>query len=122
MAFGNGVLMRGPHYWAWAREDGTVMDRPVRTLLERHRCFRLPVIRSAVSFAEMIGAVKALAGDVNTLAGAAGALAAQAMPRARAVRAMLRPEIRACYGRCIPAGSGWRPSRKPVNCASGITW
>ena len=55
MAFGNGVLMRGPHYWAWAREDGTVMDRPVRTLLERHRCFRLPVIRSAVSFAEMIG-------------------------------------------------------------------
>lgn len=53
-AFGNGVLMRSPHYWAWAREDGTVMHRPVRSLLDRHRLLRLPLVRSAVSFGEMI--------------------------------------------------------------------
>ena len=55
MAFGNGVLMRGPHYWAWARADGTVMEGPVRTLLNRHRWLRLPLLRSAVALVEMIG-------------------------------------------------------------------
>jgi hypothetical protein len=53
MALGNGVFMRGPNYWACAREDGTVIDAPVRTLLKRHRLLRAPVIRSAVSLAEM---------------------------------------------------------------------
>ena len=55
MAFGNGVLMRSPHFWAWARADGTVIDGPVRTLLNHHRWLRLPVLRSAVAFVEMIG-------------------------------------------------------------------
>jgi uncharacterized protein YqhQ len=59
-AFGNGVLMRSPHFWAWAREDGTVMHRPVRSLLDRHRPLRLPVIRSVVSFGEMIGLMVSL--------------------------------------------------------------
>jgi uncharacterized protein YqhQ len=60
MAFGNGVLMRSPHFWAWAREDGTVMHRPVRTLLDRHRALRLPLVRSAVSFGEMVGLMVSL--------------------------------------------------------------
>jgi uncharacterized protein YqhQ len=53
MAFGNGVLMRGPHYWAWATEGRPVACAPVRTLLERHSVLRIPVVRSLVSFAEM---------------------------------------------------------------------
>ncbi len=59
-AFGNGVLMRSPHFWAWARDDGTVTVRPVRTLLARHRLLRLPLVRSVVSFGEMIGLMVAL--------------------------------------------------------------
>ena len=55
MAFGNGVLMRSPRFWAWARADGTVMDGPVRTLLNHHRWLRLPVLRSAVALVKMIG-------------------------------------------------------------------
>jgi uncharacterized protein YqhQ len=55
MAFGNGVLMRGPHFWAWARADGTVLDGPVRTSLDRHRWLRLPLLRSLVVFVEMMG-------------------------------------------------------------------
>jgi uncharacterized protein YqhQ len=55
MAFGNGVLMRSPHFWAWARADGTVTDGLLRTLLDRHRWLRLPVLRSVVVFVEMIG-------------------------------------------------------------------
>lgn len=54
MAFGNGVFMRGPNYWAWAREDGTIVDAPVHTLLKRHRWLRAPVLRSAVTLAEMV--------------------------------------------------------------------
>jgi uncharacterized protein YqhQ len=54
MAFGNGVLMRGPHYWAWATEDAQVAYAPVRTVLPRHRLLRIPVIRSLVSLAEML--------------------------------------------------------------------
>jgi uncharacterized protein YqhQ len=54
MAFGNGVLMRGPHYWAWATEERPVASAPVRTLLGRHRLLRLPIVRSLVSFVEMI--------------------------------------------------------------------
>ncbi len=55
MAFGNGVLMRSPHFWAWARADGTVIDGRLRTLLSRHPWLRLPVLRSAIALAEMIG-------------------------------------------------------------------
>jgi hypothetical protein len=54
MAFGNGVFMRGPNYWAWAREDGTIVDAPVHTLLRQHRWLRAPVVRSAVTLAEML--------------------------------------------------------------------
>jgi uncharacterized protein YqhQ len=54
MAFGNGVFMRGPNYWAWAREDGTVLDAPVHSLLKRHRWLRAPLVRSAVALLEML--------------------------------------------------------------------
>ncbi len=54
MAFGNGVLMRGPHYWAWATEDKGVAHAPVRTLLGRGRLDRIPILRSLVAFFEMI--------------------------------------------------------------------
>ena len=54
MAFGNGVLMRSQRFWAWARADGTILEGPVRTLLDRHRWLRLPLLRSAVAFFEMI--------------------------------------------------------------------
>jgi uncharacterized protein YqhQ len=60
MAFGNGVFMRGPNYWAWAREDGTVVDAPVHTLLKRHRWLRAPVLRSIVTLAEMFALTFAL--------------------------------------------------------------
>jgi uncharacterized protein YqhQ len=54
MAFANGVLMRGPHYWAWATEGKEVAYAPVRSLSNRHAALRLPLVRSLVSFAEMI--------------------------------------------------------------------
>jgi len=54
MAMGNGVLMRSKRYWALARDDGTVLDGPVRSLLDRHRVLRLPIVRGAVTFGEMI--------------------------------------------------------------------
>jgi uncharacterized protein YqhQ len=54
MAFGNGVLMRGPHYWAWAAEGRDVAYAPVRTLLNRRRLLRIPVVRSLVVFIEMM--------------------------------------------------------------------
>jgi uncharacterized protein YqhQ len=54
MAFGNGVLMRGPHYWAWATEGKEVAYAPVRSLLDRGRLARIPVLRSLVSFVEMM--------------------------------------------------------------------
>ena len=54
MAFGNGVLMRSQRWWAWARDDGSVVDGPVLTVLDRHSLLRLPVVRSAVVFVEMI--------------------------------------------------------------------
>ena len=46
--------MRGPHYWAWATEDRGVAYAPVRTL-SRGGVARIPLLRSLVSFAEMIG-------------------------------------------------------------------
>jgi uncharacterized protein YqhQ len=53
MAFGNGVLMRGPNYWAWATEDKEVAYARVRTL-NRGKVSRIPILRSLVSLAEMI--------------------------------------------------------------------
>lgn len=55
MAFGNGVLMRSEHFWAWARDDGSLLAGPVSTHGERHSLLRLPVIRSALAFFEMAG-------------------------------------------------------------------
>lgn len=55
MALGNGVLMRGPHFWALARTDGTIMEGRVHTLLTKHRWLRTPVLRSLVAFVEMMG-------------------------------------------------------------------
>ena len=46
--------MRGPHHWAWATEDRPVASAPVHTLLGRHRVLRIPVLRSLISFVEMI--------------------------------------------------------------------
>lgn len=57
MAFANGVLMRGPHYWAWATEGNEVVHAPVRTLLNRHRALRVPLVRSLVTFIEIIFAM-----------------------------------------------------------------
>jgi uncharacterized protein YqhQ len=54
MAFGNGVLMRSKHAWAWARSDGTVLHGPVLSLLDRSRWLRLPLVRSLVALAEML--------------------------------------------------------------------
>src|SRR5664280_979117 len=54
MAFGNGVFMRGPRFWALARADGTLIEGPVRSLLPRHRWLRLPLLRSAIAFLEML--------------------------------------------------------------------
>ena len=54
MALGDGVLMRSKRYWALARDDGTVLDGSVRSLLDRHRALRLPLVRGAVTFCEMI--------------------------------------------------------------------
>ncbi len=54
MAFGNGVFMRSPRFWALARADGTVIDGPVSSLLARHRWLRLPLLRSAMALIEMV--------------------------------------------------------------------
>jgi uncharacterized protein YqhQ len=53
MAFANGVVMRSGSSWAWARDDGTVLQGTSWSLLEDRRWLRLPVLRSAVSFFEM---------------------------------------------------------------------
>lgn len=55
MAFGNGVLMRGPRFWAFARADGVMLEGRLRTLLTRHRWLRVPIVRSLVGLAEMVG-------------------------------------------------------------------
>ncbi len=54
MAFGNGVLMRSVRFWAWARDDGSVLDGPVLSLLDRYPLLRWPLVRSLVAFAEMV--------------------------------------------------------------------
>ena len=54
MAFGNGVLMRSKGFWAWARDDGSVLHGSVTTVLDSSRLLRVPVLRSIVTFAEMI--------------------------------------------------------------------
>ncbi len=54
MAFANGVLMRSGASWAWAREDGTVLQGTTKPLLGGRPWVRLPVVRSAASFAEMV--------------------------------------------------------------------
>ena len=53
MAFGNGVFMRSQRHWALARADGSVVDGPVGSLLNRHRWLRLPLLRSAIALFEM---------------------------------------------------------------------
>src|SRR5664280_1663282 len=53
MAFANGVVMRSGKSWAWARDDGSVLQGTTASLLEGRRWLRLPVLRSAVAFIEM---------------------------------------------------------------------
>jgi uncharacterized protein YqhQ len=54
MAFGNGVLMRSEHFWAWARDDGSLLAGPIAGSGERHRLLRLPLVRSVLALFEMI--------------------------------------------------------------------
>ena len=54
MAFGNGVLMRSKRYWAWARDDGSVVHGSVHSAAESVPLLRLPLLRSLVMFAEML--------------------------------------------------------------------
>ena len=52
MAFANGVVMRSGNSWAWARDDGTVLQGTSAVLKDR-RWLRLPMVRSAASLVEM---------------------------------------------------------------------
>lgn len=55
MAMGDGVVMRSEHYWALARADGSPDSGRVQSVLERHPHLRFPVLRSLISFFEMMG-------------------------------------------------------------------
>ena len=55
MAFGNGVLMRSRHHWAWARDDGSLSFGGCATATDRHRVLALPVVRSLIGAVEMVG-------------------------------------------------------------------
>jgi uncharacterized protein YqhQ len=54
MAFGNGVLMRSKRYWAWARDDGSVLHGSVHSAADSVPLLRLPVLRSLAMFVEMM--------------------------------------------------------------------
>ena len=55
MAFGNGVLMRSRHHWAWARDDGSLSFGSCATATERHRLLGMPLVRSLIGMVEMVG-------------------------------------------------------------------
>jgi uncharacterized protein YqhQ len=54
MAFGNGVMMRAGRYWAWARDDGSLLHGVVPAWFGDRRWTRLPVVRSLLGFAGML--------------------------------------------------------------------
>jgi uncharacterized protein YqhQ len=53
-----GVMMRGPQHWAVAVRTpwGSIeqVSRPVESLMQRHRFFRLPVIRGVIALGESL--------------------------------------------------------------------
>ena len=54
MAFGNGVLMRAGRYWAWARDDGSVLQGLAPLSFAGRRWSRLPLVRSLIALADML--------------------------------------------------------------------
>ncbi len=66
-----GVMMRSPSNWALAvrKPDGEIaeLNRPIRSLMARHRVFRLPIIRGVVALGESLRlGFRALNISVNT--------------------------------------------------------
>src|SRR5690348_1026008 len=53
-----GVMMRGPSNWAVAMRspDGDIehVSRPVESLMQRHRLFRLPIVRGVIALGESL--------------------------------------------------------------------
>jgi uncharacterized protein YqhQ len=65
-----GVMMRGPSNWALAvrKPDGEIaqVDRPISSVMVRHRLFRLPVIRGVIALGESLAiGFRALAISAN---------------------------------------------------------
>ena len=65
-----GVMMRSPSNWALAvrKPDGEIaqVERPIRSLMARHRVFRLPVIRGVIALGESLAiGFRALAISAN---------------------------------------------------------
>src|SRR5918999_91659 len=65
-----GVMMRGPGHWALAvrKPDGEIVEvqRPIKSLMARHRIFRLPVIRGVIALGESLAiGFRALAISAN---------------------------------------------------------
>lgn len=54
MAFGNGVVMRGPKRWAWARADGSVLEGAVKVHPRAQSWAKLPLVRSLISLWQML--------------------------------------------------------------------
>ncbi len=72
-----GVMMRGPSAWALAvrKPDGDIaeVNRPIASLLARHRLLRLPVIRGVIALGESLAiGFRALAISANYAAQAEG--------------------------------------------------
>jgi len=65
-----GVMMRGPSNWALAvrKPDGEIahVDREIKSVMTRHRLFRLPVIRGVIALGESLAiGFRALAISAN---------------------------------------------------------
>jgi uncharacterized protein YqhQ len=65
-----GVMMRGPSNWALAvrKPDGEIaeVNRPIQSVMTRHRVFRLPIIRGIVALGESLAiGFRALAISAN---------------------------------------------------------
>jgi uncharacterized protein YqhQ len=65
-----GVMMRGPSNWALAvrKPDGEIaqLNRPIRSVMARHRLFRLPIVRGVIALGESLAiGFRALAISAN---------------------------------------------------------
>ncbi len=68
-----GVMMRGPSNWAVAvrSPDGDIehVSRPVESLMQRHKLFRLPIVRGVIALGESLSiGFRALAISANVAA------------------------------------------------------